>query len=207
MSTRSMSDLAHTVSCDRLPQRIAARMERSSFTCSMSAASASLNFCWIDSFPFTCKKVPFCRVEPVLKCSPEGARRWRRKASITMRASTWSSSNGKQRRLCFGFLRRQTELFGRLAPSIDPTEAPSSSFVYSHLQKRWILLDSSLSFRHGALLHIQTILIWRHLAMLDITLEQSEVHRPAVARDVVMFVRLGPTRVAKPHMGHAIFFV
>ena len=35
-----MSDLAQTVSCDRLPQRIAARTERSSFTCSTSASSA-----------------------------------------------------------------------------------------------------------------------------------------------------------------------
>ena len=50
-STRSMSDFAQTVSCDRLPQRIAARTERSRFTCSTSASSASVNFCWIDSFP------------------------------------------------------------------------------------------------------------------------------------------------------------
>src|SRR5881397_3587470 len=47
-STRSMSDLAHTVSCDRLPHRMAARMDRSSFTCSTSASRASLNFRWID---------------------------------------------------------------------------------------------------------------------------------------------------------------
>ena len=40
-STRSMSDLAHTVSCERLPQRIAARTERSSFTRATSASSAS----------------------------------------------------------------------------------------------------------------------------------------------------------------------
>ena len=49
-STRSMSDFAQTVSCDRLPQRIAARMERSCLTCSTSASSASVNFSRINSF-------------------------------------------------------------------------------------------------------------------------------------------------------------
>ena len=44
-----MSDFAQTVSCDRLPQRIAARTERSSLTCSTSASSASVNFCWMLS--------------------------------------------------------------------------------------------------------------------------------------------------------------
>src|SRR5215471_14555728 len=48
-SIRSMSDLAQTVSCDRLPQRMAARMERSSLTCSTSASSAALNVCWTGS--------------------------------------------------------------------------------------------------------------------------------------------------------------
>ena len=43
-----MSDFAQTVSCDRLPQRMAARTERSPFTCSTSASSAAANFCWID---------------------------------------------------------------------------------------------------------------------------------------------------------------
>src|SRR6185436_7024734 len=46
-----MSDFAQTASYDRLPQRMAARMERSSFTCSMSASSASVNFCWIAPVP------------------------------------------------------------------------------------------------------------------------------------------------------------
>src|SRR5262245_49211706 len=50
-STKSMSDLAQTVSCARLPQRRAARTERSPFTCSTSASSAAVNCCWIDSFP------------------------------------------------------------------------------------------------------------------------------------------------------------
>src|SRR5262245_36299462 len=42
-STRSMSDFSQTVSWDRLPQRIAARIERSSFNCSASTSSARLN--------------------------------------------------------------------------------------------------------------------------------------------------------------------
>ena len=50
-STRSMSDLAHTVSCERLPQRTAARTERSSFTSAMSASSALVNLCSISAFP------------------------------------------------------------------------------------------------------------------------------------------------------------
>src|SRR5215510_4990901 len=57
------------------------------------------------------------------------------------------------------------------------------------------------------LLHIQTVLIWRHLSMLDESPEQSEVHRPAEARNMVMFVRLGPAQVMKPHLSHAVFFV
>src|SRR5581483_7651796 len=48
-STRSMSDFAQTVSCDRLPQRMAARTEASLCTCPISASSASVNFCWIAS--------------------------------------------------------------------------------------------------------------------------------------------------------------
>src|SRR5215831_19455695 len=47
-STRSMSDLAQTVSCERLPQRIAARMERSCLICATRASSASVNFFWVD---------------------------------------------------------------------------------------------------------------------------------------------------------------
>src|SRR4029450_4386315 len=43
MSTRSMSDFAHTMSCERLPQRIAARIARSSRICSTSASSAAVN--------------------------------------------------------------------------------------------------------------------------------------------------------------------
>ena len=44
-STRSMSDFSHTGSCERLPQRIAARIERSRLIFSTRASSASLNFC------------------------------------------------------------------------------------------------------------------------------------------------------------------
>ena len=40
-----MSDFAQTVSCDRLPQRMAARIERSSLICSTSASSAAVNCC------------------------------------------------------------------------------------------------------------------------------------------------------------------
>jgi hypothetical protein len=42
-NTRSMSDFSQTVSCDRLPHRMAARMERSSLTCSTRASSAAVN--------------------------------------------------------------------------------------------------------------------------------------------------------------------
>src|SRR5688572_8802097 len=52
---RSMSDFAHTVSCDRLPQRIAARIDRSCLICSTSASSAVVNVCLIAS----CGIVPF----------------------------------------------------------------------------------------------------------------------------------------------------
>ena len=38
-----MSDFAQTVSCDRLPQRMAARTLRSSFSCATSASSAAVN--------------------------------------------------------------------------------------------------------------------------------------------------------------------
>src|SRR5580658_7465429 len=48
-STRSISDLAQTVSCDRLPQRMAASMERSRLTCSTSVSSAAPNFCGTSS--------------------------------------------------------------------------------------------------------------------------------------------------------------
>ena len=48
-STRSMSDFAQTVSCDRLPQRMAARIERSFSTCATRSSSASVNFFWMDS--------------------------------------------------------------------------------------------------------------------------------------------------------------
>src|SRR5215468_22705 len=44
--TRSISDLAHTVSWDRLPHRIAATIERSLLICSTSASSARLNSSW-----------------------------------------------------------------------------------------------------------------------------------------------------------------
>src|SRR5262245_54025188 len=39
-----MSDLAQTVSCERLPHSIAARMERSRFNCPTSSLSGVLNF-------------------------------------------------------------------------------------------------------------------------------------------------------------------
>src|SRR5262249_29368334 len=42
-SKRSISDFDQTVSCDRLPHRIAARMERSRFSCSTRTESAALN--------------------------------------------------------------------------------------------------------------------------------------------------------------------
>src|SRR2546425_12557047 len=48
-SARSISDFAQTVSCDRLPQRMAARIDRSPFTCSMRSSSASVNFFWTES--------------------------------------------------------------------------------------------------------------------------------------------------------------
>ncbi len=38
-----MSDFSQTVSCDRLPQRMAARTERSRLTSSTSASRASVN--------------------------------------------------------------------------------------------------------------------------------------------------------------------
>src|SRR5258708_1747050 len=47
-SARSMSDFAHTISCDRLPQRMAARIDRSCFTCATRSSSASVNFFWMD---------------------------------------------------------------------------------------------------------------------------------------------------------------
>src|SRR5262245_16322087 len=50
-SAMSMSDFAHTLSFDRLPARMAARIVVSLFSCSTSAANASVNFCWSDSFP------------------------------------------------------------------------------------------------------------------------------------------------------------
>src|SRR5215471_16555415 len=56
-------------------------------------------------------------------------------------------------------------------------------------------------------LHIQTIFIWRHLSMFDISLKQPQIHSPAVTRNVVMSVRLGPARMLKTNLSHAIFFV
>src|SRR6266566_3832227 len=47
-SARSMSDFSQTVSCERLPQRMAARIERSPFTCATSSSSASANLFWTD---------------------------------------------------------------------------------------------------------------------------------------------------------------
>src|SRR5215471_21618367 len=41
--TRSMSDRAHTVSCARLPQRMAASTDESFSTCRMSPSSAAAN--------------------------------------------------------------------------------------------------------------------------------------------------------------------
>src|SRR5690348_12867483 len=46
---RSISDFSHTVSCDRLPQRMAARIDRSCFTCATSSSRAWLNFFWMDT--------------------------------------------------------------------------------------------------------------------------------------------------------------
>ena len=43
-STRSMSDFAQTVSCERLPQRMAARIERSCLHLRDEIVSASANF-------------------------------------------------------------------------------------------------------------------------------------------------------------------
>ena len=48
-STRSMSDFAQTVSCDRLPQRMAAKIDRSFRICATRSSSASVNFFWMDS--------------------------------------------------------------------------------------------------------------------------------------------------------------
>src|SRR6187200_2565602 len=47
-STRSISDLAQTVSCERLPQRTTARIARSSLISSTSASSAAVNVCLTD---------------------------------------------------------------------------------------------------------------------------------------------------------------
>src|ERR1700685_192217 len=44
-----MSDLAHTASCDKLPQRIAARIDLSRFTSATSSSSASANFSFIGT--------------------------------------------------------------------------------------------------------------------------------------------------------------
>ena len=46
MNTRSISDFAHTTSCDRLPQSSAARIERSALACATSASSAAVKRCW-----------------------------------------------------------------------------------------------------------------------------------------------------------------
>ena len=47
-STRSMSDFAQTVSCERLPQRTTARIARSFLISSTSASSAAVNVWWIE---------------------------------------------------------------------------------------------------------------------------------------------------------------
>src|SRR5689334_4202887 len=58
-SAKSMSDFAQTVSCERLPHRIAARMDRSSLTCATRSPSASLNFCWMDPLEVLTVPCPF----------------------------------------------------------------------------------------------------------------------------------------------------
>src|SRR5918993_5568618 len=45
-NTRSISDLAQTTSCERLPHSSAARMERSALACKTRASSAAANRCW-----------------------------------------------------------------------------------------------------------------------------------------------------------------
>src|SRR5207247_2508315 len=59
-SARSMSDFAQTVSCDRLPQRMAARIDRSCFTCATRSSSAWVNFLWMGSVDVLTLPASFC---------------------------------------------------------------------------------------------------------------------------------------------------
>src|SRR5882672_4519090 len=64
-----MSDFAQTVSYDRLPQRMAARIDLSCFTCATRSSSASANFFWMDAVPV---KSP-SKIAP----HPSGEHSWR----------------------------------------------------------------------------------------------------------------------------------
>src|SRR5471030_1476858 len=84
-SARSMSDFAQTVSCDRLPQRMAARMDRSSFTCATRLSSASVNFFSMGSVDVLTlpPDVSHCNAFPGLKSNAEVKRRSQSRSRYT----------------------------------------------------------------------------------------------------------------------------
>src|SRR5215216_3621049 len=72
-STRSMSDFAQTVSCDRLPHRMAARIERSALIRSTRASSAVVNVWWIEPDAMRRSRLPVGNRSPILHQMVGGA--------------------------------------------------------------------------------------------------------------------------------------
>ena len=53
-------------------------------------------------------------------------------------------------------------------------------------------------------LRIQPVVIGHKLAVLEISSEESQIHRPAVAGHSIMLVGFGPTTVVEPHLSYAV---
>src|SRR6266498_687587 len=47
-------------------------------------------------------------------------------------------------------------------------------------------------------------LIVHDFAVLDISPQEPEIHRPAIAGHAIMLIRLGPTRMMKAHLSYAL---
>src|SRR5262249_36210516 len=53
----------------------------------------------------------------------------------------------------------------------------------------------------------QAILVRHHFAAFDISLQEPEIHRPAVAGYAIVLVRLGPAGMMKLHLSRAVAFI
>src|SRR5580704_18009372 len=55
--------------------------------------------------------------------------------------------------------------------------------------------------------HFQALPEWDDLSPLDMALEQTQVHRPAIAGDAIVVVRVRPTGMMKAHVRIALTFI